>query len=444
MGTFGRGRAGRSAQPAGHQPDDGAVGFPHSFAGQRSDVADGVLHPFDDDAVPAVKFALMLLHLPAQQTGLDRRSDFGGAAGLGAVADHAGINGHRIDDGVGNLLVPPAVQVTDAGPSAAPGGGGAAVGGKAADPGFQMDGHQVGDDKGPIQLLLGGFQRPGVHDHRQRGGQPLVAAAGIDDDRQFAAVHPGVGAGGRPGFGPVVGAVAVGFQQDPPDVGPVLAAQPLPGNGRVAVDLPLQNGLDILQLHTVGKFHDPLHTQQRPVGGVLDALLGIRAVQQDLPVRFQPDHVGVVAGDLGERRVPRRRYPNLDVKNVLLIRRQHPQFHFLLVIGHPGDLLGGKAGQDLQLRVGIAGHDARSGGCLQPALPAGVGHDHALDVLDDVGAGAHFHLPGQAAQGLPGQRSAVRHGNGLGAAHRRPQFFLQDGAEFLVDLFVHEGASPTR
>ena len=54
VGTFGRGQAGRSAQPAGHQPDDGAVGFPHSFAGQRSDVADGVLHPFDDDAVPAV------------------------------------------------------------------------------------------------------------------------------------------------------------------------------------------------------------------------------------------------------------------------------------------------------------------------------------------------------------------------------------------------------
>lgn len=120
-----------------------AVGLPHAFAGQGAHVADGVLDALDDNAVAAVELAVVLLHLPAQQARLHRRGDFGCTAGLGAVADHARVDGYRVDDGVGDLFVPPAVQVAHPGPGAAPGGGGPAVGGQAADAGFQVNGHQV-------------------------------------------------------------------------------------------------------------------------------------------------------------------------------------------------------------------------------------------------------------------------------------------------------------
>ena len=153
------------------------------------------------DAVAAVELAIVHLHLHSQQTGLHGGGDFGRAAGLCAVTDHAGVDCDGIDDGVGDLAVAPAVQVGDAGARAAASTGRAAIGGQAADAGLQVDGHEVGDNQRPVQHILGHLQLLGVHNDGQRGGQSLVAAAGVDNHRQLTAVHAPVRTGGGVGLG---------------------------------------------------------------------------------------------------------------------------------------------------------------------------------------------------------------------------------------------------
>ena len=85
----------------------------------------------------------MHLHLHSQQSRLDRRGDLGRATRLRAVADHAGIDGDGIDNGVRDLAELPAVQIRHARGRAAAGRRGAAVGRQAADTGFQVDGDEV-------------------------------------------------------------------------------------------------------------------------------------------------------------------------------------------------------------------------------------------------------------------------------------------------------------
>ena len=168
---------------------------------------------------------------------------------------------------------------------------------------------------------------------------------------------------------------------------------------------------------------------------MLGAFLGVGAVEQYISVLFQPDDVCVEPGDLGKGGVAAGRDPHLDVKNKVFVRRVDVDDALLFIGGDLFHLFRRDAGQHLQLGVGIARHNARSGGGSQPPLPAGVGHDDALDVFDDVGAGVHLHILRQAAQCLAGQRGAVGHRDGLGAAHRGLQFLGQDGAVFLIDFF---------
>ena len=85
----------------------------------------------------------MHLHLHTKQARLDRRGDLGRTACLRTVADHAGINGNGVNDGVRDLAVLPAVQIRHACGRAAAGRRGPAVSGQAADTGFQMDGDEV-------------------------------------------------------------------------------------------------------------------------------------------------------------------------------------------------------------------------------------------------------------------------------------------------------------
>ena len=89
---------------------------------------------------------------------------------------------------------------------------GSAVGGEGADTCLLMDGGEIGEDKGTKKFLLAGIKLLCVLDYRHRAGDALISAAGIDDDRLFAAVHSGVGACGSPCLGAVADIVAVDSQ----------------------------------------------------------------------------------------------------------------------------------------------------------------------------------------------------------------------------------------
>ena len=169
---------------------------------------------------------------------------------------------------------------------------------------------------------------PGVDDDRQRSGQALVAAARVDDHRQLAAVHPGIGPGGGPGLGPVVDAVAVGVgarcgrcRHPSGPRRPCLAMAVLQSIWRCRV---------VFHVVILGRRHRQTGrccstVEQGAVGGVRAGLPRRRGWSGAGPRRpvAGPDDVGVEAGDLGKGGVPAAEQPHLDVKQVGLARAVH-------------------------------------------------------------------------------------------------------------------------
>ena len=94
---------------------------------------------------------------------------------------------------------------------------------------------------------------------------------------------------------------------------------------------------------------------------------------------------------------------------------------------------------DLQLLVGVAADDAGADRRADAVQPAGVGHDHTLDIFDDVAADTNIYLFGQLSQQLAGLGTGVSQGNGLGTAHGRPQLLRQDVQILLIQqiAFFH-------
>ena len=83
------------------------------------------------------------IHVVAHEARIHSGGDLGRAGGLGTVADHAGADGQGIGDGMGHHLIAAALEVGDAGGSAAAGAHGAAERTQAANTGLLVDGHQV-------------------------------------------------------------------------------------------------------------------------------------------------------------------------------------------------------------------------------------------------------------------------------------------------------------
>ena len=106
-----------------------------------------------------------------------------------------------------------------------------------------MDGDQVAEAHGPQDLLLAGAHQLAVAPHGNGSGDALIAGAGADDHRHFAAVHAGV----RPGGGPCTGLgldIVAALKEGGADVGAPAVAQALLGDGGVAGDLPADNRFD--------------------------------------------------------------------------------------------------------------------------------------------------------------------------------------------------------
>ena len=73
----------------------------------------------------------------------------------------------------------------------------------------------------------------GIFDHRQGNRQSLVAAARIDDNRQTAAAHTGVGSSGRTSLGASPDGVLTDFQQGASDLCAKGTAQTGTGDGGI-------------------------------------------------------------------------------------------------------------------------------------------------------------------------------------------------------------------
>ena len=130
----------------------------------------------------------------------NRRRDAAGhlerTARFGSVAYHAGKIGYHVLHGVRHLFVPAPHQVGNA--TARPRGGhhAPAKSRKPAEALFDIDDRQVAEDERPYLLLL---QRPrllGIHHHRKRRRDSLIATSRIAHDGYHRPAHAGVA---RPG-----------------------------------------------------------------------------------------------------------------------------------------------------------------------------------------------------------------------------------------------------
>lgn len=97
----------------------------------------------------------------------------------------------------------------------------------------------------------------------------------------------------------------------------------------------------------------------------------------------------------------------------------------LLQIGADGlRLLRCHIGDDFQLLLRAASHDARRSCGFQPLHIIGVGHDDRLDILDHASAGPDLHPVREFPQRLPGHCGGIGHRDRLGAAHRWDQLLF--------------------
>ncbi|MPM40445.1 hypothetical protein SDC9_87086 [bioreactor metagenome] len=119
-----------------------------------------------------------------------------------------------------------------------------------------MDGDKIGQYQRAAELIPRNTQLPRVFNHRNRNGNALVSAARVDDNRQVAAAHPGIAAGGGFGTRAVINVLSEAAENDAADVGTPVAVQPFLRNGAVIFDLPPNDLANVVQVDSVGKLHD--------------------------------------------------------------------------------------------------------------------------------------------------------------------------------------------
>ena len=110
-----------------HDPDDLLVRLSHADPSQPADIGNGVLHPFGDNALSAVKLLAVFVHVKSKNAGVYSGCDFGRTGRFGSVTDNSRHNGQGIDNGVGNFFESPAMEPGDSGTGTHPGTDGTAV-----------------------------------------------------------------------------------------------------------------------------------------------------------------------------------------------------------------------------------------------------------------------------------------------------------------------------
>ena len=81
---------------------------------------------------------------------------------------------------------------------------------------------------------------------------------------------------------------------------------------------------------------------------------------------------------------------------------------------------------DFQLLAGITGNDTGADSCSHTVESAGVGHDYALDVLDNIAADEQTDLLRHSANDLRCFGGGVGQRDGFGAAHSGTKLLVQD------------------
>ena len=328
-----------------------------------------------------------------------------------------------------------ALQVGNAAARSTARADGPAVGGQPANTGLLVDRNQVGEGQGAAESLIGGPQLPRILNDRHRDRDALIAAARVDDDRQLTAAHTGIGGCCCLGNSTVAHIIAVKFQHCRADVRTVIPPQSLLRDAGVVPDLGFQQGADVVDLAGIGKCKDIRDVQQCPVcqttlgrGGVTAALLCLLRgmIQQHFAVSPDQDNIRVVLADAHHGRIAPLPQRHNNVEDKAVVDCLHRDRHLLQEGAHRCLLVRCYSCDDLQRLVRLPADDACRCGGLNALHAIGVGHDDALDILDDVAAHADLDFVRHAAQHIPRLGGGVGDGDRFGAAHGRDQLLLED------------------
>ena len=289
------------------------------------------------------------------------------------------------------------------------------------------------------------MNRGGVLDDGQRHRHSLVARTRVDDDGQGAAAHARIGPRSRAGAHARRDVGRVHGEDRAADFASPVAAQALFGHGGVAVDLALKQGLHALKIDLAGKRADVGHgktTVDFLVVGVVALVVGVALNR--LAVAGDVDDVGVAVAQRDRGGVARARHLHDDEE----VRHALDKLDLAKALRNEGlgalDDLGRHRLEDLELTVGVAAEKAEHGRNLDTLEAARVGHDDALDVLDDVAAAAHDHVLDGLAERATGKRRTIGQGDGLGTAQCAHELFAEQlnkqGRGLLIGRRGHTGA----
>ena len=338
---------------------------------------------------------------------------------------------------MGDLIVASAIKVAHARTGTRTRAGRAAVGGEAADARFQVDCNKVRHDECAIELLLTRMQLMRVDDNGKRRRHALIAAAGVDDNRLFAAVHARVRAGSGPRLSAVLHAVAVGVKQDLADGRAVLARQSRLSNGGIVLDLARDGCAHVIKIDFICKCNDVFDRQQLAAFVRLGGLLRKRFAEQNLTVVLDAHDIRVAVDDLDKGRLVPCVGAHLNIERAAQRRLCHRDLHRGKVIVEQRQLLLRNIGQHLKLRVRVADAHTRCDGNRDSLAPARVRDDDAFDIFNDIAADGQFDPLRQSFQCFPCERARVSDGNGLRAAHRGHKLFVQDPDIRLIKCCIH-------
>ena len=302
-----------------------------------------------------------------------------------------------------------------------------------------MHGDKIGQHHGAHQALVVAAQVLGILHDGQCAGNALIARAAHNGDWQRAAVHAGVGPGGRTGTGTAGDVIGTSAQQRTAHLGAPSVREALGANGAVQLDLTLNGSAGVLNVTVLDKVDDGLNAHRGI--GVICRTLGHHALGAGgtLPRRLaayrntierMARDISVVIGNLDDRGMAPGRRSHLDVE----VGHTFDKRHIAVAgvgeeLGHASAVFIVNALEHLERALGIAAHGTQHGRGLNTVHTARVGHGHALDVLDDVARAGNIHMIGLATERLTRQRRCIGNGNGLGAAERADKLAVQNIAK---------------
>ena len=302
-----------------------------------------------------------------------------------------------------------------------------------------MHGDKIGQHHGAHQALVVATQVLGILHDGQCAGNALIARAAHNGDRQRAAVHAGVGPGGRTGTGTAGDVIGTSTQQRTTNLGAPSVRKALGTDCAIQLNLTLNGSAGVLNVTVLDKVDDGLNAHRgiglirRPLGhhtlGAGGTLPRRLAAYRNTVERMARD-IGVMIGNLDDRGMAPGRRCHLDVEVGHTLDKRH-----IAVIGvgeelgHASTVFIANALEHLERALGIAAHGTQHGRGFNAVHTARVGNGHALDVLDNVARAGNIHMIGLATERLARQRRCIGNGNGLGTAERADKLAVQNIAK---------------